>query len=1148
MAVSLTVANVTGLEDERIVPAAQTLYKTFETKSSKELYEAFKEKSPEVLEQWGINDDNYVREPNGTGDYEGLWVSPFPIDIWDFWINYRFNPGTARRYYSHENVNYIPLITNADDFIQPPVPGKNVYDDKLIYLWDFIYNPEILTGRRFRAKTATRRREFPVYTESGSISDESSIIPPYLPDATFPADFADVYPWAAWEVPLDVSEAQLHGDLRMPLHAIRMQRQTYIRAHGESTLTSERSSDAYRFTPHLATETLARVARPLYPIRDPSLYLGYYAIPYSPLVLRGMSPFRTNGWIRCYRQALRYSDASFSPKHPLWKYFAEAARIYASSKPYSISFNYATASAMPAIARRIWGAELKNYGPKFVFDIPADKEGSDEAESFLLVSAVLENMVTSADIYELAVTVAGPLMEIDPFLVITLQIHETRPQRRQHVDFESGKFVLTVPPILSVDPPLQLDFYKTDQAIKWRVIRNAASPVIAFDTAEVVSSHQIEVTSAEYGEIPLMCEVIYTEYQSKRVVSTRYEFMLTWLDCRSMVISIDHFDVNAPLPIYKNIRRPLANYWMHRVADESLFAYAGVDEYVKNYLRETWPRYEVSSAWQRTTYLDLVATIDFSRPVILVRDADTNGTLNLFVVKLLPVKIEVPCFGERVLLDLAYDRTVNEVSWKTPQNQLLSVQEASQLIFNVVVPQHLGVYTAEIRARNSSGLPNYTVSFSVELRWTSSVPYDFIQRFSVEEFEKYGKWERNNPAVTYKRVSGPKGDFELVCDLRSDYTGLFYQKMINAWAYNYAVDLGNYAQYFPRVLQYCRCMDRYVEQFTKVSNRDVQIVDRIDANVRQFLPKHLSEPVLQLVLLAQDEDAIESHFAFVIFDPWYSQWINIIAIQPHQSSINPAWLPAHMKQFDYIHEEIRHLYPFVSVEMQFSDTIVERKTKDVPSERWQLIRQDYVDTEALLRQLTFDVRDLDANISRIYSELPRQINRSYFEHIEDARDHIYAELVLETEEQFIKMKQDYDSYIRYVSNVLYQCLRVRESIRTSTTPKPAAWITLRRCTFDLWKLYSTDRFGFRALWDYIMDETRLSQIENHHSIIATMTFNEPDDVTFIRKLLSSERVYDEVYVLRAFIVFVARNFAANEANMKMLIDVSERKIRKTLGA
>ncbi len=1126
MAVPLSVPNTSSLEESQIVPQVETVYLVKETKSSRELFEEFRDAYPEILRQWGINEDNYIRTPNGTGEYEGLWVAPFPQDVWDFWINFRFSAGETRSLYKRTHPEYIPLITDISAYTNPPVPGGFVYNPLLIYLWDFLHNPETLTGRTFRgAPKQPKRREFPVYTEDLVSSDDSLILPLFLPDATFPRSFAQDYPWAAWETVIDLSDAQIQGEFKLPMHAIRAQRQNYIRAHGASALINERNSDAYRFSPHESTATLGRVVRPLYPLQEAALYKGYYAIPYSPLVLRNMSAYNSNGWILCFRQALRYSNSAYFPKNKLWKYFRDAARMLYNDPEMTV--DYAVMRVMQREARKLWPNEpFALFESNFVLgEIPVENLGLKEAEDFENVRTALKQAKDVQDIYELATSLSGPVYENAPFLVITVQVHEINPRRRRVVSFDDlGRFILSVPPILSVDKPLEIDYYKTDQALNWRVQRGDLNSKFMFDSEDVVSAHQIQVAFSRYGEMLVTCKAMYTMYRSTEVIVSTYRFKLTWLKFVSKIIGLDHQRINTTFPVYAELASDFQNYSFLQTSDSILFSYAENDVYTIAHLVNTWPLYELNSAtWENRTLPDMKFTVDFSRPILLVRDLDTKSTLYLFVVKLAPVKIEISRFGEYVKLNLAYDSATKYVTWKSPQGKDMFLAERSQFAFHVVIPRHLGVYTAEIRNRGSVGVPEYSVTFLIELKWDIKVPYGYIQRSSLLEFEKNGTWAYSNPAVTHDRVILPnERRIELISDLRADYNSVFYRKMINAWAYNYMVDLENYAQCFPYVLQYCRLMDMLLQKFISQSDRNVILIDRMDPNIRQFLPNYMSEPILNLQLLPTDEDSADSHYSYVIFDPLYGKWINIMSLYQHERTINPKWLPKDMEQFDELHRSIKRLYVHVSPESQFIGEEQQREAAAEPTGKWVTIRDNYDSVRETIESLRREYADVLNQLTGAYNDARDVIKTQQQLFLEEKEQEIHQKITLRVTSQISQRYRELEIYIRYVSSVLTLSvyLNIYLTIQRNYDLEPF-WIKLQPGLILIYRWYVSDLFNFRTIWTQIIKENSLAGRPRHVYFVATI--KKGTAPAFIEELIRENMPYNEKKVLLLFVKYYISN-------------------------
>lgn len=1000
MSLVTTVVNITGVDDKdaRLVPEAPIERTFVETRSSRELFEEYARSYPEVLQQWGITD--YVRNPNGSGDFAGVWVHPYPDDIWDYWVNYRFREAGVREYIGPDNVDYIPNPSRPFFSKNMPYEGDPVYSRELIYLWDFIHNPEAVMARFASASARFNRRlEFPVYTDNaGSVSSDEDIMPPYLPDATFPRSFAKQYPWAAWELEFNLGEAQVQGDVEVALHATRAQLQRYVRAHGRDLVTSERDTDAYRFEPHDATSSLGKVMRPLYPIREASLYRSYFGVPYAPLVVRNLSPFNTNGWIFFYRQAVRYSSDMYFPKSKLWDAFKEANRLLHGNK--NMSVDYAVSIALPRQHRVLWlGFDPLALPQDVTLEIPAKGVDTKEASEIQLLRELVDRARRRQDIYELATTPDGPLMERKPYKVVTIQVYELEPQVRQLVSFEQqAAWTLTVPPILSTSRPSRLEYFSTDATIIWHTGASNKRISIMFDGEDVASAHQIRVTASKRGETFVEAKITRVLRSDERPYRVRYRFDLSWLDIAIKAFDIDHARANAPFDVGAELSRLGATEadcrWL-QITNPIMYAYVGEPRRVEAYFVDKWKRFKDLEAWNVNARNGFVLPIDFTRPVVLVRE---KGRVYVLVLKLREVLIRVPHFGEEAHIVVAYDAQSDYVTWQRP-----SGVNVAEMNIVVVSPRQLGKYIAEIRRKGKTGEPDYVVPFVVELVWDTPIPYGYIQRSTR------GDWSQDNPAVAHRIMVRPTTDVQLLYNLRVDYKGAFFEAMIEAWAQNYMIDLRNYAQCFPYVIDYCRHMEALAGAL------NATVVSTLSDEFRLMLPLYMAEPLL---LLDVRDAKPNVEYAYVVFDPLASYWINVVAFE--HAPVPDGWLPPVHRALTTLYEKVQRVFPRVSIELQERGRITRRAVSDDVQAVYDR-REDIRRELTALRQEWLMAPSRIANTIRSFEvdfeETAAKFRRRWFGEIAE-RVVIDNSVVVDRELQLVR------AYTRFVGQVLVACLNV----------------------------------------------------------------------------------------------------------------------------
>lgn len=1082
-----TVANVLSDDDERIVPPADVRYTRKEVRSSREMFERYKHKHGDVLKQWNITE--HKRAPNGADAFAGVWVRPYPRDVWDYWINYRFDGKGGRTYHPRAAIDYIPSPDERDyeTFVNPPTPGGYVYSTQLMYLWDFIYNPESILSRF--ASTVTRRREFPTYDNDGVSTDDGYIIPPYLPDATFPRNFAHIYPWAAWEVGVSLKDGQMQGDLFVPLHAVRAQRQTFVRAHGVGS--KENDVDAYKFTPHEATEQLGRVVRPFYPMQEASLYKGYFAVPYSPLVLRDLTPFNSNGWVFCFRQAVRYSSDVYFPENKLWNDFKEVNRLLDQSPRMSI--DYAVLTVMKKQRRAIWDKlNLDLFDVNTTFSVPSERANTPEAADIQLIKEITLRGRNFQDVYELASTVAGPIMESRPYKVIMMQVYETVPALRYGMSFKAtAGWVVTVPPLLSATRPGNVEYASTDATIVWHMGDNRANLSIMFDGNDIASSHQVQIHARERGRSVIEARLTRFLRGLRKLYTATYVFELNWYALNVRVLELNH-SMNGTIIDIPELQSD-GVYIFRQFADDQIYAYALNTEQIAHYIASTWPELDVDARWSSNTDH---ARVDFTRPVLMMRDQTQPGVMFVLVVKIERVVVKVQRFGEIATLSAQPDFRVNDVQW-TDTDSTSSVR-----YIVVVSPLQLGEYNAEIRRRGKTGMPDYVVPFIVDIEWNTCVPYRHIVKSAA------GNWSN-------ARITGTRPGDVYLHDLRVEYDGEFYIKMIEAWARNHLIDLENYSLYFPYVLEYCRLMDAVVSAFNAESKR-VIVVGQVDSNLRQFLPAHIAEPVLNLRLTVELADTDDALAAYVVFDPRESTWVNLLSVDMTAAPV--AWLP--VVHVEHLYDSIKRLHRHVHLDVQRENVAL--------TQPWRDIGESYQDARVALTK----VRDDDAEMRRrTQADLAAEERKIAVDLEQIARETLRDaefQLVYEASRMYDEEVENMRAYARFVSDVLNTCLRVNIASQSSRVDsRPVVKELLR------WKKKQP---GTVKLWQQIQ---RLLDNQRYGVFVCARIANKQKSIYLLEAMRTDNYPRKARYVLYKTIAFVGEH---------ELIDLSDAAVRAAFDA
>lgn len=467
--------------------------------NSDEKYKEYKRTHPESTIE-------FLRELNDPKN--NRWVFPFPLDIWDFWINQGISPGP------HDPVN------KPDNYIDPPednITGNYpiqpfrmidmkpsfIYSEKYIRLWDFIYNPEHFKNN---LTTGKRRFPFPRYMEDGSFSKYGtipSLVPPFLPDAVY--NNHPTIPYYLWRYSIPLEDpVDLH---LLPFNSVVSQKIGFIRAHG---INPKNSLDQYAFYPvnvteimqdtpplpdnyqllkaiQLASKEIVLFLQPQRPdfskiVNSPDT-TTYSPMPYAPIVFSNASAYESNGWYYFFRQKIKQSDAFPMPQDK--KVFAQLmnARRYLYRKmindpSYFIApalfIEEAAAQSIPKVAAVYYN--LLQYTPaarpSYINQTEVDASiARSDARNTL--NELIELLTLSLNIspFELVFdSDKNPVYEDNPYKIITVQVKTAAPVVKiaPSITFDYKRiWTVTVPPFLSVSQPGFLDIERNNRDIDW---------------------------------------------------------------------------------------------------------------------------------------------------------------------------------------------------------------------------------------------------------------------------------------------------------------------------------------------------------------------------------------------------------------------------------------------------------------------------------------------------------------------------------------------------------------------------------------------------------------------------------------------------------------------------------------------------------
>lgn len=305
----------------------------------------------------------FSRKPND--EKNNRWVYPFPRDIWDYWINQRFNiTGTpVEKIKENDFKNYIDLPNNETAgreagyhpypslFDQKTGNYSYIYENKYKRLWDFIYNPNFFLNPNLETAGVQRLFPFPRYGPDNKpvgYDRFPSLIPPFLPDVVY-KNHPDL-PYSEWQhsIPLNIPEFE---DMLDP-STVLAQKIAFIRAYGSKP---DGSLDMYEFDPVNITQNQSEASSSTYfapeytetyssiPFANELLVLEkqprsiislqkritfyqpqrpdfsktviyprtstYSPMPYAPIVIHDANNYDSAGWYYFFRQKVRRSSS-----------------------------------------------------------------------------------------------------------------------------------------------------------------------------------------------------------------------------------------------------------------------------------------------------------------------------------------------------------------------------------------------------------------------------------------------------------------------------------------------------------------------------------------------------------------------------------------------------------------------------------------------------------------------------------------------------------------------------------------------------------------------------------------------------------------------------------------------------------------------
>ena len=861
-----------------ILAERTTEYVRLELESTNDRYLKYKNDHPGVLTAHGIDDTNYIRKPNGAGEYQGMWVPPYrQLDIWDYHINRDWSKRDTLSFYEIDNPLYIPPPPDDNPTYVNATTG--LYPDKLRRLWDFVYNQEYFLNvettqrkQRSRAFPRTRAQVLP-------------IVPPYLPDATMPSSLALRYPYAAWESPVyTLSDRRKQA-----------QRYNYISAHSGIDPVGINS---YALEPRDITLQYSPLNRPIYRQDEiPGAFAeGYSPIDYGPIVLRGVEAHKNNGWLSMFRQRLKNKSSYYKlPKAPrVIEWYNEAMSLL--KRQPTLHLVEVVMRVLPEQAAILWpDASIRptneffrppryNKTLKQYVALNAKEEEAYNTMAYLLDLITASSAKDSNGLdFELDVdtTTAVPsaVFYEDAYRVVVIQV---RPSSAAMFNFNAAfndlrSWIVSVPPILSSTEVRSLDVAAVSADVSWFANEEAGGSLTITPVAN--SRHQVRVDIQLLGEFTVYCD-------SKRWGRFTFDLASLTITIKRVVYELKDGDTLFRLnndtfdrQRWSGIRfssRELTN-----VRDLS-------SSQLEGYLATHWTR-DILKA-ENILVVKNVNTLpkfDYRRPLFLAHAKNDRSTWQFIVFELAHAQEFIRVFGQKIKLKLNLPESLRSsftVVWKTDDGKVILGGSEPEL--TVVVPQQLQWYGAEVHA------PDYvfTAYVKLDIEWPFPVTRDRLIRGDMSlHYREDSGWPlitsepsrlpRHTDSDLKYLITDPHGRAET---LAAPFEGDFFKALVYCYARDYEVDLQNYTRLFPYVQEYTQLMQAIVDD----SGGRVGIVTTLSDDLLALLPATMGFPLLFLRLTNYDEDDTRISLAFVVYSVEMERWMNIYDTRLH---VLPSW-------------------------------------------------------------------------------------------------------------------------------------------------------------------------------------------------------------------------------------------------------------------
>ncbi len=578
--------------------------------------------------------------------------------------------------------------------------------------------------------------------------------------------------------------------------------------------------------------------------------------------------------------------------------------------------------------------------------------------------------------------------------------------KRTSVSFDlSSGWTLSVPPQLSSKAVGELNNYDI-VTTNWY----SEDEGVTIDRVPGVT-HQALIEFLDYGE-----RKVFAATPSQNIL---YQFELE-------VIGLEIKHVPFPFALKdSHYHLGLGRWSGMRFNNKNLARVARSSSEIEHVLIENWEKVKTNdlSFFLRSSHLVGVTHtpyFDDYRQFLWVHNAHEDHLFYLFIFDVRATIVHVGQFGDTALLQFEGMRD-KEVSWRNPHGRVYTQVSNSILAVPIMLPKHLGIYTAEL---NITGEP-FNVIFDVRLRWPYSVPRDYIQRGGLLEYDsKDGEWPEivgvhidDKESYSYLPGHGNVGHLTHYQSLRLREEFPFFRALVRSFAKWYFVDVQNYAYAFPYALRYCRAAQSILDEY---SDRVGIVDEKLSDDLSQLLPSHLNPPLLMLRLDIDDQESSNAPAAFVVYDPVYDGWRNIMVFDQDQAMDLPrSWIiPFDDNTRQELHESYTHYSPAYADGM-FSDELerVEELFGGANAKLATAYKRDRIYYSEVRKTLSLEPTKIDEYWKSVHVQLLEERQR-----ILDSIDMVV------TWETAVVFEDNMKELINYMFYIREQCIKYNDII------------------------------------------------------------------------------------------------------------------------